>query len=167
MIVYKRGIEYQPGIISMLLQQSYIELYSQYPDYWALEKLEFENFDALTFNNPSTVGNCVFITEKNGQVVGMFSFDPRPGPLKGIVGHNCILPSFRGCGLGKLQILETLNLLRNRHIHNVEVSTGDHPFFHPAKKMYISCGFKETRRSIIAPGNHLAPFKMISYERTL
>ena len=131
------------------------------------EQEAFEDFDALAFNNLSTVGNCVYISEIDGEVAGMFSFDPRPGPFKGIIGHNCILPPFRGRGLGKLQILETLNLLRKRHIQNAEVSTGDHPFFLPAQKMYISCGFKEIRRGIDAQGNYAAPFQMIAFERTL
>ena len=40
-----------------------------------------------------------------GRIAGFGSWDPRQAPDYGIIGHNCVLPEFRGEGLGKQQIL--------------------------------------------------------------
>ena len=36
--------------------------------------------------------------------------------------------------------------LKNQGFKNAFVTTGEHPFFEPADKMYLACGFKETKR---------------------
>ena len=81
-----------------------------------------------------------------GRVVGFGSYDLRQRPALGIVGHNCILPEFRGRGFGKEQILEILRRFRIQGIRKAKTSTGARPFFHPAQRMYIACGFQETGR---------------------
>ena len=71
---------HNPGLITSLLQRSYLEFYSQYPAFWQDEKAQFNAFDVLPFNNPKTVGKCVLFSSFCGQVVGLASFDPRKGP---------------------------------------------------------------------------------------
>ncbi len=160
------GIDQQDrGIITALLQKSYVSFYSQLPGVWETEKREFDEFDQLAFDNPTTVGRCVTFSSFSEHVVGLVSFDPRQGPERGIVGHNCILPEFRGKGFGKLQIREVLREFKSRGFHNAVVSTGDNPFFLPAQRMYLACGFKEVRRGIDPPGAPESTIKMIEYER--
>ena len=67
-------------------------------------------------------------------------------PFIGIIGHNCILPKFRGQGFGKQQVIEILKRLIGFGIKTAKVTTNDNSFFIPAQRMYISCGFKETVR---------------------
>jgi ribosomal protein S18 acetylase RimI-like enzyme len=79
-------------------------------------------------------------------IVGFFSFDPRPQPAYGVIGHNCILPEYRNRGLGKQQIVEVLQKLRQIGLTRTLVSASSHSFFVPAQRMYIACGFVEMKR---------------------
>lgn len=164
MLAFTHPNEHGRGIISDLLKKSYAEIASIDPSYWRNEEKEWAEFDREVFENPDTVGECVFISMFENTVVGLGSFDPRQSPEYGIVGHNCILPEFRGQGFGKQQIEEICARLRQIGCKRVVASTSDHPFFVPAQKMYVSCGFEETRRNIDGPRpSH--QFKMIEYER--
>ena len=138
--------ERKPGIIASLLKQSYAELVETEPDNWRPEIEEWEQADRGVFENPKSVGACTFLSWAETDLVGFFCFDPRPKPLYGIIGHNCILPRFRGRGFGKQQINETFQRFRDIGIKSARVSTNDHPFFIPAQRMYTSCGFREVKR---------------------
>jgi len=96
----------QPGVIASVLKRSYAGLLESDPAHWQPEVPKWEEFDRDVFAHPETVGSCVFLSWSAGQLVGFGSFDPRPKPEFGIVGHNCILPDFRGRGYGKEQIRE-------------------------------------------------------------
>lgn len=160
------GIEkYSPGVITDLLQRSYFSFYSQLPGVWEVEKKEFDEFDQQAFEYPDTVGRCVLFSSYAGQLAGMASFDPRQGPEVGIIGHNCVLPEFQGKGIGKLQIQAVLDEFRSRCFQKAVVSTGDHPFFLPAQRMYSACGFMEVRRGVPPLRSPESPIKMIEYER--
>lgn len=136
----------QPGVIASMLKQSYAELLESDQEHWQPEVPKWEQFDREVFEHPDTVGSCVFLSWSEDQLVGFGSYDPRRRPELGIVGHNCVLPEFRGNGFGKQQIQEILRHFRERGIKVANVSTNDHEFFVPAQRMYAACGFHETGR---------------------
>lgn len=137
----------KPGIVLSLLENSYRTFLESIPELWAQERAEWAELDRLAF---SLQGNWIFLTRKAGEIIGLASFDPRGFPLA-VVGHNCILPAFRGNGYGKLQLRELIRVIRERRFTKVRVSTGDHDYFIPAQRMYVSCGFKEVRRGVPPP----------------
>lgn len=110
---------------------------------------KLRRYDEEIFDNPDTVGACVFLTQHENGLIGMSSWDPRQSP-KAIVGYNCIVPEFQGSGFGKLQLLELLNRLALGGFTEVVVTTGDHPFYLPSQKMYTRCGFQEVRRNTVS-----------------
>jgi GNAT superfamily N-acetyltransferase len=136
----------RPGLIAELLGLSYAELVES-DSLWIPEREKWEEFDRDVFDHPDTVGACVFLTKVGGRIAGFGSWDPRPAPEYVIIGHNCILPEFRGRGLGRKQIEEILRRFRGLGARTAIVSTNDSPFFIPAQCMYISCGFREVGRT--------------------
>lgn len=152
------------GIISSLLHESYAELVASEPALWESEKANWEESDRAVFDHPDTVGACTYLSWRESELVGFFSFDPRPAPAYGVIGHNCILPAYRGRGFGKEQIDEVLRRFRQMGIRNARVSTNDHPFFVPAQRMYTACGFAETKR---VPWERDPERNMIHYEMSL
>lgn len=135
-----------PGILSGLLRRSYAPMLDADPDLLGRERESWEIFDREAFENLDSVGRCVFVSCAGEHVVGFGSFDPRRAPDVGVVGHNCILPEFHGRGYGTAQIREILRRLRDLGTRRAAVSTGIHPFFVPAQRMYAACGFREVGR---------------------
>jgi GNAT superfamily N-acetyltransferase len=139
-LIFTQTTEYESGIIYRLLLACYAEILD-------MELTEqFRQFDREVFENAETVGACMFVTTLNSDIVGMASYDPRQAPKLGIIGHNCILPEHQKKGYGKQQILEVIKRLKSKDIIRVIASTSEHPFFEPARKMYLSCGFTELER---------------------
>jgi len=151
------------GTIARLLQKSYAALLATDP-IWQSECANWEQYDKEVFDNPETVGSCIFLTRLDGDIVGFASWDPRQCPEYGIIGHNCVLPEFRGRGFGKYQIDEVLRRLRALGTRKANVSTNDHPFFLPAQRMYMACGFREVRRQASARDHNTMS---IEYEKCL
>ncbi|MFX1364144.1 MAG: GNAT family N-acetyltransferase [Promethearchaeota archaeon] len=149
--------EFNPGTICNILNQSYVG--SPYEN----EKHIWADFDNESYNNPQTVGRCVFISIMSNKIIGLTSYDPRQKPL-GIIGHNCILPKYRRNGYGKEQILEIIRILKMKGFIELKVTTDEHPFFIPAQKMYLSCGFKEVSRR---QNNELSEYKYIEYRQEI
>lgn len=139
-------LEQQPGAVAELLGRSYDELLSSDSVLWEQERAGWREYDREIFRFPDSVGACAFLTWVDGRLAGFGSYDPRPGPELGIIGHNCVLPEFRGNGLGKEQIAEILSRFRARGIRAARVSTNSHPFFLPAQRMYLAYGFTEVGR---------------------
>ncbi len=83
----------------------------------------------------------------NNEPIGFFSWDPRKMPQVGEIGQNCIIPLHRSKGYGKMQIQKVIELFKIKSTRIVKVTTGEHPFFIPARKIYLSCGFTEVSRS--------------------
>jgi GNAT superfamily N-acetyltransferase len=135
-----------PGILSALLSRSYAALIRSDPASWKEEENKWIAFDHNAFRNLGSVGGCVFLSWNEREIIGFGSFDPRQRPQFGIIGHNCILPEFRRLGFGKQQIIEILNRFAGLGIQTATVATHDNPFFIPAQRMYLSCGFKEVLR---------------------
>ncbi len=139
-------LEQKPGIIADVLRRSYAGLVASDQDHWSQEEGKWDEYDREVFQYPDTVGACIFLTWKDNELIGFGSYDPRQRPTSGRIGHNCILPEFRGNGFGKVQILEIMRRLKAIDIKTAKVSTCSHPFFMPAQRMYIGCGFVETGR---------------------
>jgi GNAT superfamily N-acetyltransferase len=140
MLRFESITKYEKGFVFSLLSQSFAELWND-----ELEE-KMKQFDKEVFEHADTVGACAFVSTLNGKPVGMASWDPRQGPELGIIGYNCILPEYQDRGFGKAQIEEILKRLREHGFEKVIVTTGEYPFFEPAGKMYLACGFKEIRR---------------------
>jgi GNAT superfamily N-acetyltransferase len=155
---------FKKGLLFFLLSRSYQALLNDDQLKHQEELIDdWKEFDEAAFQNPKTIGRCVFVTLLGREAIGFGSHNPRRWPETGIVGHNCILPGFRGHGYGRAQIRETIERLRKQKFIKAGASTGDHPFFLPAQKMYLSCGFREA-------GRFRKPdmdFSEINYERYL
>ncbi|MGA2533394.1 MAG: GNAT family N-acetyltransferase [Candidatus Aminicenantales bacterium] len=137
---------YPPGTLSDLIHRSYAGLIQERPAYWKQECEKWDDFDRQSFAHPDTIGKCVFVSCLDDKSIGLASYDPRHEPHFGLIGQNCVLPEYRGRGFGKQQILEILRRFGESHTRLARVSTSEHPFFLPARKMYESLGFKEVRR---------------------
>lgn len=137
----------EPGTIAALLRRSYRELLEADP-LWKAEAAEWDEYDGQVFAHPDTVGACLFVTRVDGQIAGFGSWDPRGRPAYAVIGHNCILPDFRGRGWGRQQIQEILRRLHRLGVKMARVSTIGHTFFVPARRMCVACGFREVRRVV-------------------
>ena len=157
-LVFNKVTKYKAGIICDLLSASYTQILDT-----NLQE-QFQRFDREVFENPDTVGTCTFITTSGSDIVGMASYDPRQAPELGIIGHNCILPKYQRKGFGKQQILEIIKRLKARHIKQATVTTSENPFFEPARRMYLACGFVELKREYKNPDD---TYKTIYYEMDL
>lgn len=158
MLKFSQTTGYEPGIIFSLLSRSFAEVLDE------MLKEKVKQYERDVFENPDTVGACVFISTLNGKPVGMASWDPRQGPELGIIGWICILPEFQGNGFGKAQIKEILGRLKRSGFKKAFVRTGEHPFFTSAQKMYTACGFKEIKRH---PTGDQPGYGTIDYEMRL
>ncbi len=136
---------HKPGIIERLLAESFAGMATTEAEQEKC-RLKWREADRETFENPETVGQCTFVTCLGGEPIGAGSFDPRGAPEVGMIGINCILPAYCGRGFGKQQLQEILWRLQALGIRKAVVTTGEHAFFAPAQRMYLSCGFHETRR---------------------
>ena len=163
-IEFIKPLAEQRGIIASLLKQAYAELIKSAPLLWEPEQKNWEQYDDDVFEQPQTVGACLFLTRLEDRSIGFGSWDPRQRPRFGIVGHNCILPEFRGLGLGKQQIQEVLRRFSEQKFETAKVSTNDHPFFVPAQRMYTACGFREVRR---IPWERDPQQRVIEYEKEM
>lgn len=147
-----RGLEFTtvrdepPGAIASLLKRSYADLVAKEPSVWQGERTHWERYDRDVFQQPVTVGASVFLTRLDGAIVGFALWDPRQAPYSGVIGHNCILSEYRGRGFGAEQIREVLRRFERMGIHRALATTCDHPFFVPAQRTYLVCGFREVRR---------------------
>jgi RimJ/RimL family protein N-acetyltransferase len=151
------------GLLAELLMDSYRLLFKQ-NSCWEDLLRSFQQFDAEVFQNSETLGRCVFLTRLDGQFIGFSSFDPRQAPVTAVIGHNCIVPRFQNRGLGTAQVIETLSRLKQLSFQKATVTTSEHPFFLPARRMYLSCGFIEVCRYIAGPD---ARYRVILLEQEM
>jgi GNAT superfamily N-acetyltransferase len=150
-IAFTPFADHKPGIVLSLLSQSYATYLALDPQAAQAWPADWATYDRDVFRCPDTVGACGFVTCLQGQAIGFASWDPRAYPAYGVIGHNCILPAFQGHGYGTAQIHRVLDILRARGFIQARVTTGDHPFFVPAQRMYAVCGFQEAGRSCSDP----------------
>jgi len=156
-LTFRSAAEYAPGTVYAILAECYATLRDVTLDD------SLRRFDREVFASPGTVGACSFISSVEEQIVGFFSYDPRQGPEIGLIGHNGVMPPFQGRGYGTQQILEILRLLTLRRFVRVRVSTSEHPFFAPARRMYEKCGFRRSERAPADRSRH----GIVYYERVL
>lgn len=154
----------QPGAIAAILKICYADLVSSDPSLWVDEAEGWERFDADVYGNPDGIGDCTFMSWLGDHLIGFASYDPRQWSAWGVIGHNGILPEFQGRGFGKQQIAEILRRFRIMGFKKAKVSTLDHPFFAPARAMYLSCGFCESKR---IPWEGSPKCRLIEYEKDL
>ena len=136
---------HERGTILRLLQESYTGLPQINEGLIREWENDWKRFDDNIFDRPDTIGTSGFITYQGESIIGFASWDPRQHPTA-IIGHNCILPAFRRNRHGRQQIEEMLRRLEALGFTKARVTTGDHPGFIPAQKMYLACGFHEIRR---------------------
>jgi len=154
----------KPGTIAAILKTCYASLVASEPNLWDCEIEGWERFDIDVYEDPATIGDCTFLSWIDDKLIGFASYDPRQWPAIGIIGHNGILPEFRGRGWGKQQILEILRRFQKMEFKKAKVSTLDHPFFVPAQMMYLACGFCESRR---LPWEGSQKYRLIEYEQDI
>jgi GNAT superfamily N-acetyltransferase len=154
----------KPGKIAEILKICYSNLVNSDPDLWRDEAAGWERFDNDVFEDPDGVGDCTFLSWSDDKLVGFASFDTRQWPALGIIGHNAILPEYQGRGFGKQQIEEIIRRFQKMGFKRAKVSTLDHPFFIPAQKMYVSCGF-HVKRWI--PWEGCQKYRLIEYGQEL
>ena len=152
------------GTIASLLERSHAELIASDPRLWGPDIEAWKAYDREVFDNPRTVGTALFLTRVDGRLAGFGSWDPRERPALARIGFNCILPEFRGRGLGQAQIREILRRLREMGVRAVQVRTLDAPFYGPARRMYEACGFREIGRVSFSRS---AAFNLVDYEISL
>lgn len=121
-------------------------------------------YEAAIHDEPDTVGSAGFLTFLDDSIIGFGSWDPRGWPDVGHIGHNCIRPSYQRRGLGRLQVEVILGYLRRKGFRSACVRTDEHPFFTPARQMYVACGFQEVGRE---PGTLLDDCDTVVYELEL
>lgn len=160
---YRAFPGHERGTILRLLRESYQDfsqtnerLVEQWDNDW-------RQYDDDVFDFPETVGASGFITYQGEILIGFASWDPRVFPTA-IVGHNCILPAYRRNGLVKRQIEEMLKRLAYRGFTKARATTGDHPGFVAARRLYLACGFRKIDRR---PSQADAGFSLLVFERDL
>lgn len=165
-MIFKPLRSESPGTIYRLLSASYGSFLGENPRHRETWQLNWREYDADVSSGPATAAECGFFSYAGDELVGFASYDPRGGPAKAVIGHNCILPGFRGKGYGRRQLRELLRILKQRGFKKAVVTTGGHEFFASAIRMYKSCGFKETGNSRVDAGNG-SRTKELEYDLTL
>ncbi len=151
----------EEGTILALLERAYAQALKDEPSLWEPERRKWAEYDRDVFGEPETVGASAFLTWLDGRLAGFGSWDPRGRPLLARIGFNCILPEFRGRGLGQAQMREILRRLGEMGVQAVQVRTLDSPFFAPARRMYEACGFLEIGRT---PWPRSNAYHLVDYE---
>ena len=140
-IEFKKLHNFERGTIYKLLKDAY----SFDKRYYQADGAKWKNeADDFFFDNPHIADSCVFITTINNEPIGVAMWDPRNLPEEAIIGHNCIIPKYKGYGYGKAQMQEAVNRILQKGAKRITVSTNADLI--PAQRMYTSVGFKEVKR---------------------
>lgn len=151
------------GTLTALLHQAYAVLLDSGVPIWRQEALRWDQFDDEAYTMPQ-VGRCVFLTWSDDALAGFASFDPRGAPAKVLVGHHCVIPSFRGHGIGRAQFNELLRRIYPIRALEIEARTLSLPFFEAACRLYSSSGFAPVERS---PWSHDQTVDQIVFRKRL
>jgi len=164
MIEFTSFRQHPKGLLISLLSQSYADYFQYDPERRGVWQKDWAAYDRDVFQYPDTIGSCGFVTCLGDRAIGFASWDPRQLPDIGIIGHNCILPALRGNSYGKRQVVNVLDIFKEKGCRTACVTTGEHFFFRPAQRMYLSCGFREVKHSYADPQG---TFGTIDYELSL
>jgi len=154
----------KPGTLAAILKTCYADLVASDPDLWSNEEAGWERFDNDVYEDPAGIGDCTFLSWLDDKLIGFASYDPRQWPSIGIIGHNGVIPEYQKQGFGKEQIAEILRRFKKMGFKRAKVSTLDHPFFVPAQKTYLSCGFWVMKW---IPWEGCPKYRLIEYEQDL
>jgi len=166
MLILKSLLKYPKGTLESILIEAYSPFHECYPEYSEENLKKFNECDSFFYENPKIGEDCSFISEYQGIIAGMCCWNPRESPIV-IIGHNCILPKFRGKGLGVHQMRMTINRLKDKGFTKAKVSTGIMDYFMPAQKMYKSVGFKEVSRDNPNTSNKIMLHNQVYYAMEL
>jgi len=128
---------FPPGTLAGMLTAAY----AANAEITAADREDWRAFDAFVYDHLAVMENCGFVSVLGNEPVGFITWDPRGLPREVKIGHNCILPAYRGRGLGKEQLGAALMRIEARRPACVTVITGATPFFLPARRMYEALGF--------------------------
>lgn len=140
-IEFKSFRDYEKGILYKQLVDSY-----SFDNKWQehFDK-DWKEYDDFFYDNLQFTTNCGFITVLDGEPIGHISWDPRNMPRYVEIGHNCILPKYKGNGYGKKQLQEAIiRVSQYDGIQKIIVTTNEK--LGPAKHNYESVGFKVYQR---------------------
>jgi GNAT superfamily N-acetyltransferase len=157
-LTFRPAADCEPGTVYAILAECYADLLD------AALRDNLRRFDHEVFAAPETVGACALVSSVGDEIVGLVSHGPRQGPDIGLIGQNGVLPAFQRRGYGTQQILEIIRRFTVRGFTRARVSTSEHPFFAPARRMYEKCVFRETGR---VPNDRWGPYAIVYYERPL
>lgn len=144
MIEFKPIDLFDKGLIYQLLCESYASLLEAKPDYKHEFEANWQKTDENLFGDTDSSGN-VAVSTLADEPIGFVSWYLE-GANVGSIGHNCVAPLHRRKGYGKEQVQMALDKLLSQ-VKLVKVTTANHPFFQPARQMYLACEFIEVGRS--------------------
>ena len=132
---------FERGTIYKMLKEAYSfdERYFQSEQ----EKWKTEA-DDFFFDHLHIADMCVFITTINNEPIGVVMWDPRKLPEEVVIGHNCIIPKYKGNGYVRMQMEEAIRRILQQGAKKITVSTNADLI--PAQRMYESVGFEFDRR---------------------
>lgn len=160
MIEFKKISDFPKGTLYSQLVDAY-SFDSNCKKYWDNMWKEYDDF--FYSNLYSIADKYGFITVVDGIPIGHISWDPRNRPNYVIIGHNCILSSYKGKGYGKVQLKEAIRRIKEYDVKKIVVTTNEITL--PAQKNYESVGFKKVNERV----NTETPFagNYIDYEMLL
>lgn len=160
MIEFKKISEFPKGT----LYQQLIDAYSFNDECQKNWDSMWQEYDEFFYSNLDLIADKYgFITVVDGVAVGHISWDPRNSPNYVIIGHNCILSSYKGKGYGKIQLQEAIRRIKEYRVEKIIVTTNEITI--AAQKNYESVGFVKVSKRI----NNETPFAKdyIDYEMIL
>lgn len=139
-------------------------LYQQLKDAYSFDKryeeqfdCSWQEYDSFFYNHESIAKTYGFVTVLNGIPIGHITYNPRNLPEKVILGHNCILSSYKKNGYGKQQLEEAIRRIKLLHPQKIVVTTNQNLI--PAIHNYESVGFtlvkKRENKDTFFSGNYL------------
>ncbi len=146
-VQFKSPFEFERGTLFDLLRESYAGLLEAKPAWAATYEARWQRFDDEVFAHPDVIGGRLLVSYLDGNPIGLVSWDPRRLPQEGRIGQNCIVPRHRRQGYGSAQVRATVSILKDKGAQRIVVDTASHPFFAPARMMYLACGFREISRT--------------------
>jgi GNAT superfamily N-acetyltransferase len=157
---FQSPFQFERGTLFELLCESYAGLLEAMPSWAATYRERWRQFDDFVFDHPDSIGRLLVFCIDDCPL-GFVSWDPQGLPQEGRIGQNCIVPAERGKGYGKAQIRKAVSILTGQGARRIVVDTGSHPFFAPAWRMYLACGFREVSRT---PTDDFGGMELTRYE---
>lgn len=140
-IVFKKITEFPRGSLASLLKDGY----SFEPKFERDFHKQWQEFDDFFYDNPRIAEFSGFMTVLDEKPIGFVSWNPSRLPEFTEVGHNCILPEYKGKGYGKRQMQEAVRRMTAQGPKKIVVWTNE--LLVPAQHTYESAGFQFVKKS--------------------